>query len=55
MEVVVGGGVGGLSAALAISRLPGVRSVQVLEAQEAVGGRTTPPRYDSELSSRLAP
>ena len=40
MEVlVVGGGVGGLSAALAISRLRGVLGVRVLEAQESVGGR----------------
>ena len=45
--VVVGGGVGGLSAALAIARLPGVRSVQVLEAQEAVGGRMRT-KYDAE-------
>lgn len=37
--VVIGGGVGGLSAAVAISRLRGVTGVQVLEAQETVGGR----------------
>jgi len=45
--VVVGGGVGGLSTALAVARLPGVRSVQVLEAQEAVGGRMRT-KYDAE-------
>jgi len=45
--VVVGGGVGGLSAALAVARLPGVRGVQVLEAQGAVGGRMRT-HYDAE-------
>ena len=48
MEViVVGGGVGGLSAALAVSQLRGVRSVQVLEAQGTVGGRMRT-HYDPE-------
>lgn len=37
--VVVGGGIGGLYAALSISRMQGVLGVQVLEAQESVGGR----------------
>ena len=38
---------GGLSAALAISRLPGIHGVQVLEAQETVGGRLRT-HYDAE-------
>jgi len=37
--VVVGGGVGGLYAATSLSRSEGVGSVQVIEAQESVGGR----------------
>lgn len=37
--VVVGGGLGGLSAAVAIARQSGVRGVSVLEARETVGGR----------------
>lgn len=37
--VVVGGGVGGLYTALALSKNQDVRSVQVLEARESIGGR----------------
>jgi len=37
--VVVGAGIGGLYAALSISRMQGVLGVQVLEAQERIGGR----------------
>jgi Flavin containing amine oxidoreductase/Cytochrome b5-like Heme/Steroid binding domain len=47
--VVVGGGVGGLYAAVTLSRLEGVGSVQVLEAQESVGGRMRT-RYGSDGS-----
>ena len=45
--VVIGGGIGGLSTAISLSRLQGMRSVQVLEAQETVGGRMRT-HYDAE-------